>query len=118
MKPKSRQCIEADAQTKKPFKKLKKSICLLRDQLLLLFVLMEFIFSKKQVENVIMICNNITYLLKHRNSHRRWSVKNAFLEISQNSQENTRARASLLIKLQARGLQFYLKKDSGAGVFL
>ena len=32
---------------------------------------------------------------------RRCSVKNVFLEISQNSQENTRARASFLITLQA-----------------
>ena len=32
---------------------------------------------------------------------RRCSVKKAFLEISQNSQENTRARNSFLIKLQA-----------------
>ena len=38
-------------------------------------------------------------------------VKNAFLEISQNSQENTCVRVSLIIKLQASG-------DSEAGVFL
>ena len=31
----------------------------------------------------------------------RCSVKNVFLEISQNSQENTCARVSFLIKLQA-----------------
>ena len=39
----------------------------------------------------------------------RCSVKNLFLEISQNSQENTRARVSFLIKLklQAFGLQLY-----------
>ena len=36
-----------------------------------------------------------------RSSHRRCSVKRVFLEISQNSQENTRARFSFLIKLQA-----------------
>ena len=35
------------------------------------------------------------------------SVKKVFLEISQNSRENTFARASLLIKLQASGLQLY-----------
>ena len=33
----------------------------------------------------------------------RCSVKNMFLEISQNSQENTSARVSFLIKLQASG---------------
>ena len=38
---------------------------------------------------------------------RRCSVKKVFLEISQNSQENTCARVSFLIKLQASGLQLY-----------
>ena len=33
------------------------------------------------------------------------SVKKMFLEILQNSQENTRTRVSILIKLQAWGLQ-------------
>ena len=41
-----------------------------------------------------------------------------FLEISQNSQENTCVRASFLIKLQALGLQLYYKRDSDTGVFL
>ena len=36
--------------------------------------------------------------------------KKVFLEISQNSQENTCARVSFSIKLQALGLQLYLKK--------
>ena len=36
--------------------------------------------------------------------------KNVFLEISQNPQKNTCARVSFLIKLQAWGLQLYLKK--------
>ena len=38
---------------------------------------------------------------------RRCSVKKVFLEISQNSQENTCARVSFLIKWQASGLQLY-----------
>ena len=38
---------------------------------------------------------------------RKYSVKNLFLEISQNSQENTCARVSFLIKLQAWGLERY-----------
>ena len=46
------------------------------------------------------------------------SVKKVFLEVSQNSQENTCARVSFLIKLQASGLQLYQKRDSGTGVFL
>ena len=49
---------------------------------------------------------------------KRCSIKKLFLEISQNSKENTCARVSFLIKLQAWGLQLYLKSDSGAGVFL
>ena len=43
--------------------------------------------------------------LSSRSNHRRCSVKKVFLEISQNSQENTCARVSFLIKLQA--LQLY-----------
>ena len=35
------------------------------------------------------------------------SAKMLFLEISQNSQENTCARVPILIKLQASGLQLY-----------
>ena len=48
----------------------------------------------------------------------RCSVKKVFLETSQNSQENIRTRVSFLIKLQGSDLQFYLKRDSGTGVFL
>ena len=44
-------------------------------------------------------------------------MKKVFLEISQNSQENTCARV-FLIKLQALGLQLYKKRHSGTGVFL
>ena len=45
----------------------------------------------------------LTYL--ERSSHRRCSLKKVFLEISQNSQENTCARVSFLMKLQASGQQ-------------
>ena len=48
----------------------------------------------------------------------RCSVKKVLLEISQNSQENTCARVSFLIKLQASGLQLYQKRIPGAGIFL
>ena len=44
----------------------------------------------------------------NRSSHWRCSVKKVFLEISQNSQENTCARVSFLIKLH-----LLLKKNSG-----
>ena len=47
---------------------------------------------------------------------RRCSVKKVFLEISQNSQENTRARDFLN---KVAGLQLYYKRVSGKrGVFL
>ena len=38
---------------------------------------------------------------------RRCSAKKVFLEIQQNSQENTCAWVSFLIKLEASGLQLY-----------
>ena len=41
------------------------------------------------------------------------SVKNVLLEILQNSQENTCATVSFLIKFK-----LYLKSDSGTGVFM
>ena len=43
-------------------------------------------------------------------------LQTCFIEISQNSQENTRARVSFLIKLKALGLQF-IKKETLAQVF-
>ena len=52
----------------------------------------------------------------YRSSHRQCSVKKVFLEISQNSQENTCARASFLIKLQAEVCNF-TKKETLAQVF-
>ena len=39
--------------------------------------------------------------------NRKCSVKKVFLKISQNSQENTCARISFLIKLQVSGVQLY-----------
>ena len=44
--------------------------------------------------------------------------KKMFLDISQNSLENTSVRVSFLIRLQAWGLQLYWKRDSDTGVFL
>ena len=46
-------------------------------------------------------------VVSFRSSHQRCSVKKVFLEISQNSQENTCVRVSFLIKLQASSLQLY-----------
>ena len=56
--------------------------------------------------------------LNSRSSHWRCSVKIVLLKISQNSQKNTCARISFLIRLQTLGLQLYLKRDSATGVFL
>ena len=44
-------------------------------------------------------------------------MKKVFLEILQNSQENTCARVSFLIKLQARPLCNFIKKETLAQVF-
>ena len=57
-------------------------------------------------------------LNQYRSSHQRCSIKKVFLEISQMSQKNICARVSFSIKLQALGLQLYLKRDSGTDVFL
>ena len=48
----------------------------------------------------------------------RCSVKSTLLKISQNSQKNTCATASFLIKLKVSGLQLYLKKTLPQDVFL
>ena len=44
---------------------------------------------------------------------RRWSVKKVFLKISQNLQEYTYARVSLIIKMQAN----FIKKETPAKMF-
>ena len=59
-----------------------------------------FSFHEKQFLSVLPILDK-TY----RSSHQRCSVKKVFLEILQNSQENTCARDSFWIKLQAWGLK-------------
>ena len=46
-----------------------------------------------------------------RSSHRRCSVKNVFLKISQISQENTCSRVSFLIKFQAEACNFIEKEN-------
>ena len=48
----------------------------------------------------------------------RYSVKIAFLKISQNSHENTCVGVSFLIKLLNSGQQLYSKRDSNMGIFL
>ena len=46
-----------------------------------------------------------------RNNHRRCSMKNVFLKIWQNSQENTCVRVSFVNKIIGWGPQLYLKRD-------
>ena len=53
-------------------------------------------------------------LSNYRSSHQRCSIKKVFLEISQDSQENTCARVSFLIKLQACN---FIKKETLAQEF-
>ena len=47
---------------------------------------------------------------------RRCSLKKLFLEISQNSQENTCARVSFLIKLHGLACNLFIKKETLAQV--
>ena len=51
-----------------------------------------------------------------RSCQRRFSIKNVFLKISQNSQENTCARVSFWIKLQTSSCNF-IKKETLTQVF-
>ena len=50
----------------------------------------------------------ILYVIEVRTSHHRYSIKNVFLEIWQNSQENTVAIVSFLIKMDAS----FIEKES------
>ena len=57
------------------------------------------------VKNVLTVSKNAEAAVRKCSSEavaQRCSVKKLFLEISQNSQENTCARVSLLLKLQAK----------------
>ena len=49
---------------------------------------------------------------------RRCSIKRVFLDILQNSQENTCARGLFFIKVAGLSLQLYEKSNSGTGVFM
>ena len=55
----------------------------------------------------------ILYVIEVRTSHHRYSIKNVFLEIWQNSQENTVAIVSFLIKMDAS----FIEKESLTQVF-
>ena len=71
-----------------------------------------------EFKNFAKLCYNCQLLFLKTfstSSHKGCSVKKVFLEISQNSQENTCARASFLIKLQACS---FIKKETLAQAFL
>ena len=57
---------------------------------------------------------NFVYMI--RSSHQKCSMKKVFSKIFQNSQENTCARVSFLIKLQVSACSF-IKKENLAKVF-
>ena len=90
------------------------------------FTLSELLVTSALLKINLLQTLNLTRLKKNRIIYFRWlevvvqkfSVKEVFLEISQNSQENTCARVSFLIKMQALSLQLYLKRDSGTGKLL
>ena len=71
------------------------------------YVISNYIFELDSYGHVSVIYNQKLPL--------KCSIKKLFSKISLNSQENTCARVSFLIKLQ---LQLYWKRDSGTGVFL
>ena len=56
----------------------------------------------------------ILYVIEVRTIHHRYSIKKVFLEIWQNSQENTVAIVPFLIKVDAS----FIERVSDAGVFL
>ena len=61
--------------------------------------------KQKKLANIL-----LTFFLKYLNLEavdQKCSVKQVFLEISQNYQENTFAKVSFLIKLQVWALQLY-----------
>ena len=61
---------------------------------------------------------NVVYVQRETEAvARRCSVKKVFLEISQNSQENTCGRVSFLIKLFFNKAFFFIKKKTLAQVF-
>ena len=83
-------------------------------------MLFPYRFPMKKIQNLKLDKIFSNTIWKHRNTFQKQvSVrKGVLLEMLQNSQENTCARVSFIIKLQALGLQLNFKKYSGTGVFL
>ena len=70
--------------------------------------------SPKITQNDFQETNHVRFLKQQF----RDVLENKCFKILQNSQENTCAGISFLIKLQACGLQLYEKRGPGTGVFL
>ena len=88
------QCISHDVSKKKKNPWLSRTVCSISH---------DFHDSHDSVATLLQHDLHITY----KSNQRSCSVKKVFLETSQNSQENTCARDSFLIKLQGWGLQLY-----------
>ena len=76
----------------------------------------QFLINFKGISSTLTKYNK--YATIFRSSHQSCSIKKVFLKISQNLQENTRARVSLLIMLQAKACNFIKERDPGTGFFL
>ena len=63
----------------------------------------EAVFQLSQCSSVVLVI----FLQNTRHSLTEVFGEKVFLKISQNSQENTRVRASILINLQSSGLKLY-----------
>ena len=96
------------------FKNIEVEICLT-----LKTMITNVSYKKKLVHCFAEEINGLVYIWTDHSEAvaQRCSVKKMFLELLQNSQENTCARVSFLIKLQTSGLQLCLKRDSGTSVF-
>ena len=68
--------------------------------------IINLIFKRKARENIEYILNS-KFIVNAEAVTQRCSVKKVFLEVLQNSQENTYARVSFSIKLQGLGLQLF-----------
>ena len=66
--------------------------------------------DNKELEKLVRYISLLTNTPHAEEDVQRCSVKKVFLEISQNSQENTCSRVSFLIKLQASCLKLYEKR--------
>ena len=91
-----------------------KALFFLKNIFCLYFSPIAKLWPRKKVIFKVFVFWKYSKTLTFKSSHQRCSMKKVFLEISQNSQENTCARASFLIKLQAYN---FIKKETLTQVF-